>query len=115
LKKKCPFCLEEILIDAKKCKHCREFLDEEIRSQKERKLLVKKNYRNLVKIIIAIAVVLFLNKAYKVYKVYRIDSTINTIIKNLKPRFEEKSETPLFFEEHEKHNYSTPDSIKETL
>ncbi len=24
--KKCPFCAESILIDAKKCKHCKEFL-----------------------------------------------------------------------------------------
>lgn len=25
---KCPFCAEEILVDAKKCKHCGEFLEE---------------------------------------------------------------------------------------
>jgi len=26
--KKCPFCSEDILVDAKKCKHCNEFLDQ---------------------------------------------------------------------------------------
>ena len=26
-KKKCPFCAEEVLVDAKKCKHCGEILD----------------------------------------------------------------------------------------
>ena len=29
--KRCPFCSEIILSDAKKCKHCQEFLDPEIR------------------------------------------------------------------------------------
>ena len=26
--KKCPFCAEEILSEARKCKHCSEFLDD---------------------------------------------------------------------------------------
>ncbi|OGU27074.1 MAG: hypothetical protein A2057_02715 [Ignavibacteria bacterium GWA2_35_9] len=29
--KKCPYCSEEILIDAKKCKHCGEYLDDTLR------------------------------------------------------------------------------------
>ena len=31
-KKKCPFCAEEILEEAKKCKHCGEFLDGNVSS-----------------------------------------------------------------------------------
>src|ERR1019366_8789750 len=29
--KVCPYCSEEILVDAKKCKHCGEFLDDSLR------------------------------------------------------------------------------------
>ena len=31
---KCPFCLEEILSAARKCKHCGEFLDESLKQNK---------------------------------------------------------------------------------
>ena len=34
--KKCPFCSEEILFEAKKCKHCGEFLDLAIRKKNKR-------------------------------------------------------------------------------
>lgn len=30
--KACPFCAEEILLDAKKCKHCGEILDETLKA-----------------------------------------------------------------------------------
>lgn len=33
----CPFCAEEIKIDAKKCKHCGEFLDPVMRARREKK------------------------------------------------------------------------------
>ena len=33
--KKCPYCSEEILIDAKKCKHCGEYLDSELREKQK--------------------------------------------------------------------------------
>ncbi len=31
--RKCPYCAEEIMEDAKKCKHCGEFLDDTLRKQ----------------------------------------------------------------------------------
>lgn len=31
--KKCPYCAEEILAEAKKCKHCGEYLDATLRSE----------------------------------------------------------------------------------
>jgi hypothetical protein len=31
--KNCPFCAEEILLAAKKCKHCGEFLDESLKKE----------------------------------------------------------------------------------
>ena len=34
MKKRCPFCSEEILKEARKCKHCSEFLDEELKIQR---------------------------------------------------------------------------------
>jgi len=38
--KSCPYCAEQINIDAKKCKHCGEFLDSNLRNAKEQERTV---------------------------------------------------------------------------
>jgi len=35
--KACPYCSEEILITARKCKHCGEYLDESLKTQRQSK------------------------------------------------------------------------------
>ena len=52
-KKKCPYCAEEIHIDAIKCKHCREMLDGNLKSQSDKKNSsnpFSENKRNLLNI-----------------------------------------------------------------
>ncbi len=41
--KKCPYCSEEILEDAKKCKHCGEYLDPTLRREETARFLRKKS------------------------------------------------------------------------
>lgn len=36
--KQCPYCGEEILVVAKKCKHCGEFLDDNLKKERKGKL-----------------------------------------------------------------------------
>lgn len=50
---KCPYCSEEILADAKKCKHCGEFLDTALKPQVKR----KDNYIRKTLVIIVIVIV----------------------------------------------------------
>jgi hypothetical protein len=64
MKKRYPFCSEEILIEAIKCKHCGEFLENEVKRERGIEFLDKKNNRNLLKIIIAIVVIIFIYKFY---------------------------------------------------
>ena len=37
VKKRCPFCAEEILADARKCKHCGEYLDDSLKEKNSSK------------------------------------------------------------------------------
>ncbi|MGD8780647.1 MAG: hypothetical protein PVH88_16985 [Ignavibacteria bacterium] len=42
--KKCPYCSEEILADARKCKHCGEYLDDTLKAKaqpQETKIVAK--------------------------------------------------------------------------
>ncbi len=39
--KKCPYCAETILIDAKKCKHCGELLDSQLKKKETIKVVAK--------------------------------------------------------------------------
>ena len=52
--KKCPFCGEQILSIAKKCKYCREFLDPKAVNFKKRKT----SYRGLITFVILIIIIL---------------------------------------------------------
>lgn len=54
--KKCPYCSEEILATAKKCKHCGEFLDKELiaEKQKPKEEKPKKKKMGLGKVIVVV-------------------------------------------------------------
>lgn len=59
--KKCPYCNEEILVDAVKCKHCGEFLDGQKKTSEKPKegfFLQTMNFGCVVSIIILIATIL---------------------------------------------------------
>ena len=65
--RKCPYCSEQILITAKKCKHCGEYLDDSLREenkQKETTVVAKEGCflqtLNVGCIVIAIIIALFL-------------------------------------------------------
>ena len=40
---KCPYCMEEIMEGAKKCKHCGEFLDKEMKQESSIPSIPEKN------------------------------------------------------------------------
>ena len=60
--KQCPYCSEEILITAKKCKHCGEYIDGELRkarveSTKQEKIVVEQKSSGAVKFLVILAII----------------------------------------------------------
>jgi len=61
--KPCPYCAEQINLEAKKCKHCGEFLDSELRNQKEtesnvnQKVVVEQKRGGLMTTLIVLAII----------------------------------------------------------
>lgn len=66
--KNCPFCSEEILIEAKKCKHCGEFLDKEMREARQpqvttevpKEIVIKQTSSGLVTFLVILAIIALL-------------------------------------------------------
>lgn len=62
--KMCPYCSEEIMAGAKKCKHCGEFIDSTLRTAKEKEqkeVVVKSENSGLVTVLIVLGIIALLS------------------------------------------------------
>jgi hypothetical protein len=63
--KKCPYCSEEILLEAKKCKYCSEFIDDDLKKERineqktgpPQEIIVKKKNSGLVTFLVVLAII----------------------------------------------------------
>lgn len=63
--KKCPFCAEEILEEAKKCKHCGEFIDGNVKNEPKKekeptKVIVEQKSSGLMTVLIVLIIIILI-------------------------------------------------------
>ena len=77
--KRCPYCSEEILMEAKKCKHCGEFLD--------KKNSTEISSKSIFKIVVSIVIIVL------IYNLYSAMKTRAEYTRNVVESFEKRSDT----------------------